>query len=247
MISLKQNEIIVFSGDSITDGGRSRNMDLNHNLGHGYQYILAARMCMENMEKRPRFINKGYSGAGISVIYNSWYKDVIAYHPSLISILIGINDIFRGDEKTAELIAKRYEKTYEMLLRDTRELLPDTRLVLCEPFFIPARKSKEFVKYSPNVACEDAFFITDIHTKEELDYITGEIVMLQQAVRRLAEKYDCIFVPLQEEFEKALKNMETEYLLWDGVHPTVAGHGILAEKWYKCVESSVINQEKGKE
>lgn len=59
MISLKENEIIVFSGDSITDGGRSRNMDLNHNLGHGYQYILAARMCMENMEKRPRFINKG--------------------------------------------------------------------------------------------------------------------------------------------------------------------------------------------
>jgi len=80
-----------------------------------------------------------------------------------------------------------------------------------------------------------------IYSEEMIQYVVDELGKLQQAVRRLVEKYDCIFVPLQEEFDKALENydIETEYLLWDGVHPTVAGHGLIAEKWYQCVEGEL--------
>ncbi|MBS6832806.1 MAG: hypothetical protein KH216_08300 [Clostridiales bacterium] len=49
-----------------------------------------------------------------------------------------------------------------------------------------------------------------------------------------------MFVPLQDEFDKYLKDVETEYLLWDGVHPTVAGHGIIARRWYDTVDESGI-------
>ena len=60
----------------------------------------------------------------------------------------------------------------------------------------------------------------------------------QQAARRLADKHGAVFVPLQDEFDKYLKDVETEYLLWDGVHPTVAGHGIIARQWYDTVDKS---------
>lgn len=236
MINLSKNEIIVFAGDSITDGGRSRNMDLNHNLGHGYQYILAAKLGLENIEKTPKFINKGYSGASISVVNNSWYQDVITYNPGLISILIGINDIFRGYADVAAYVAEKFEKTYDMLLNDTKKLLPNTEIILCEPFFIHTKNQRNFIAFSPNIECEEPFEIGDVWTAEKVDYIISELHKLQLSVRKLAKEYHCIFVPLQEEFDKACETVEAEYLLWDGVHPTVVGHEIIAKMWYKCVE-----------
>ena len=35
---------ILFQGDSITDGNRGRSADLNHVHGHGFVYLLAARL-----------------------------------------------------------------------------------------------------------------------------------------------------------------------------------------------------------
>ena len=51
MLKLKENDIILFQGDSITDGARGRNSDLNHILGHGYQYILAGQLLADNIGK----------------------------------------------------------------------------------------------------------------------------------------------------------------------------------------------------
>lgn len=239
MIRFKKKETIVFSGDSITDGGRGRSMDLNHHMGHGYQYILAAKLSRDNLEWQPRFINKGYSGAKVGEIYNTWYKDVIHYNPTMISILIGINDASSGNSNLSEYVAARYERNYDMLLHDTASLLPDTKLVICEPFFIPAKHPQEFVKYSPHVFCERDFEVAE-KTEEEIQYIVTQTQKLQKIARGLAKEYGCTFVPLQDVFEKALRHVETEYLLWDGVHPTVAGHALLAERWYECVSKADI-------
>ena len=35
MIYLNSEDIVLFSGDSITDGNRGRKMDCNHTMGHG--------------------------------------------------------------------------------------------------------------------------------------------------------------------------------------------------------------------
>ena len=78
--------------------------------------------------------------------------------------------------------------------------------------------------------------IGDVWTAEKVDYIISELHKLQLSVRKLGKEYHCIFVPLQEEFDKACETVEAEYLLWDGVHPTVVGHEIIAKMWYKCVE-----------
>ena len=55
MIKLKENTTILFQGDSITDGNRGRNEDLNHIMGHGYQYIVGARLQGDNPRSRAYF------------------------------------------------------------------------------------------------------------------------------------------------------------------------------------------------
>ena len=69
MIKLNDNERILFQGDSITDGGRGRNDDLNHIMGHGYQYIVASKLCGDNIDKDITVTNRGVSGNRISDLY----------------------------------------------------------------------------------------------------------------------------------------------------------------------------------
>ena len=57
---------ILFQGDSITDGNRGRNNDLNHILGHGYQFIIACKYGAELPERNLTFMNRGVSGNRVS-------------------------------------------------------------------------------------------------------------------------------------------------------------------------------------
>jgi lysophospholipase L1-like esterase len=61
----------------------------------------------------------------------------------------------------------------------------------------------------------------------------------QSVVRKLAEKYDAVFVGFQEVFDKACKKMHCNYWIWDGVHPTVPGHELMAREWLKQVEKRI--------
>ena len=108
---LDGNDIVLFSGDSITDGNRGRKMDCNHIMGHGYQFILAAKAAYENFERRPKFINKGYSGATTANLLETWQEDVIDNAPTVLSILVGTNDGLFGFLNGLSL--KEVEGTYE--------------------------------------------------------------------------------------------------------------------------------------
>ena len=92
MIYLNSEDIVLFSGDSITDGNRGRKMDCNHIMGHGYQFIVSAKLAYDNSERRPKFVNKGYSGATMGKLLETWQEDVIANRPTVLSILAGTND-----------------------------------------------------------------------------------------------------------------------------------------------------------
>lgn len=239
MIKVKENTKILFAGDSITDGGRSRNMDLNHNLGHGYQYIVSSRIAADNINKRPKFINKGFSGGGINALYEVWYEQVLKLSPDVISIYIGVNDLYKSIKGLENANIERYERVYDLLISDTVAYLPNVKLVIVEPIFGITHNVKKYVEYSPNVMCEKEFVPLSVNeTDEEKEFHRSEVTKFQQAARRLADKHGTVFVPLQDEFDKYLKDVETEYLLWDGVHPTVAGHGIIARRWYDTVDES---------
>lgn len=241
MIYLKQNDVVAFAGDSITDGNRGRTMDCNHLMGHGYQYLLAARMAAENLSRTPRFINKGYSGENICQTYARWSLDILQYKPAIISLLIGINDVSqRTDDLPDSYIAEKYERIYRMLLADTKRLCPDAQLVLCEPFFEPVHNQQNPYQNCPHPMCEPFFRpLNADQTQAEMDRIGAVVCELRTIVRRLAGEYGCIFVPFQDIFTNHARTAEPEYLIWDGVHPTLAGHSLMAARWYDVVDRAM--------
>ncbi|MDQ0172180.1 SGNH/GDSL hydrolase family protein [Paenibacillus tundrae] len=211
------SSVILFQGDSITDGGRSRNDDPNHFLGHGYAYLVASRLSVDLAARQPLFYNRGISGDRASDLYARWNEDTFSLKPDLISILIGVNDAWRSMNGEARGFTDRLGRAYRHLLEETREVMPNTGLVLMEPFILQTGA-----------------------TVENWDRWQERIGEYQHLVRELAHEFDAVFVPLQQQFNDALQQAEAAYWLWDGVHPTAAGHELIARQWLDVVQNSPL-------
>ncbi|MET3938780.1 lysophospholipase L1-like esterase [Paenibacillus sp. PvP094] len=209
--------VILFQGDSITDGGRSRNDDPNHFLGHGYAYLISSRLGAELAEKQLTFYNRGVSGDRASDLYARWNEDTFSLKPDLISILIGVNDAWRIINNEPSGVTDRLGRAYHHLLEETREVLPNTGLVLMEPFILKTGA-----------------------TVDKWDAWQEKIGQYQRLVRELADEFGAVFVPLQDVLNQATEKAEASYWLWDGVHPTAAGHELIARQWLSVVQDSQL-------
>lgn len=213
----RSSRTILFQGDSITDGNRGRNDDPNHILGHGYAYIIAGRLGNEQAESDHHFINRGISGNRVSDLYARWNEDAISLKPDLISLLIGVNDASKEVNGEPGGATDRFERAYRHLLDETKEVLPDSGLVLCEPFILnTGAPAERWSKWQERIGA------------------------YQNTVRELAAQYGAVFVPLQQPFEQASLRKNSEYWLWDGVHPTTAGHDLIAGCWLEAVQNSPL-------
>ncbi|WP_028562447.1 SGNH/GDSL hydrolase family protein [Paenibacillus pinihumi] len=208
---------ILFQGDSITDGGRGRNEDPNHLLGHSYAHLIGAKLGRELAEKQPLFINRGISGNRVSDLYARWNEDAIALKPDIISILIGVNDAWRSMSNEPSGVTDRFGRAYKVLLEETREVMPNTGLILLEPFILKTGA-----------------------TEENWGQWQERVQLYQNITRELAEQFGAVFVPLQAAFNEACQRAEAAYWIWDGVHPTSAGHQIIADQWISVVQSSKL-------
>jgi len=209
--SLKPTPLtILFQGDSITDGNRGRSSDPNHVLGHGYAFAIASRLGAEFPERNLTFINRGVSGNTVAALNERWTTDALDLKPDVLSILIGVNDVLFG-MKSGNRISG-FEEELRTLLQATRKGLPNTKLVLIEPFIL----SVGMVKENP-------------------ERWSNEMATIQGAIRKLAAEFDCIHLPLQQTFTNALERAPADYWIWDGIHPTVSGHGLMAIEWMKKV------------
>ncbi|MGD0571719.1 MAG: SGNH/GDSL hydrolase family protein [Sedimentisphaerales bacterium] len=197
---------ILFQGDSITDGNRGRNNDLNHILGHGYQFIIACKYGAELPERNLTFMNRGISGNKVSDLLSRWQTDTIDLKPDILSILIGVNDLGSG------VSAEQFEQQYDQLLSNTVKALPNIKLVLCEPFGLPVGGKK-------------AIWQT----------YRADLAVRQAIVVKLGEKYHAPVVHYQKMFEDAVKRVPADYWIWDGVHPTFSGHQLMADEWIRTV------------
>ncbi|OUS67962.1 lysophospholipase [Paenibacillus sp. MY03] len=204
---------VLFQGDSITDGGRGRNEDLNHITGHSYPYLIAGKLGHQHAEARPCFINRGVSGNRVSDLYARWNEDAISLKPDVLSILIGVNDASRIVNGLPSGATDRFERAYRHLLEETREVLPDTKLVLCEPFILEAGT-----------------------LADNWEGWSRKLSEYREVVRQLSGEFETVHVPLQAAFDRAASRTDAAYWLWDGVHPTAAGHGLIAGEWLAAVK-----------
>lgn len=233
---LKENSVILFYGDSITDGNRGRSMDGNHILGHGYAYILSARIGLENYEKQFKFINKGISGNVISQLYERLQNDVIDHKPDVISILVGTNDVGHALMDRTGSPVERYIDTYRKMIHEIKEKLPDAKIVICEPFYLVIDNYEAPYQNTPYCICEEYVKPGNIPKDDEaINFRRTEMDKMQKALKQFVEAEGLVYVPLQEEFERYAAKIPGEYLVWDSIHPTAVGHELIASKWLSVV------------
>jgi len=216
-IRAKNGMVILFQGDSITDGNWGRNLDPNHIMGHGYAFSIASRLGADFPEKSLKFHNRGISGNKIIDLASRWQIDTLDLKPDLLSILIGVNDSSSVVFNWEPIISvEKYEAEYSRLLKQTQELFPNIMFVLCEPFILKVGK-----------------------VAENWEAYYSDLLKRQAVVRKLATQYNAIFVGFQEVFNKACKKATADYWIWDGVHPTVPGHQLMAREWIKQVGKKI--------
>jgi len=208
---LEKGDKLLMIGDSITDCGRARPVGEGFaGLGDGYVRLVYALLTAVYPEKLIRVINMGVSGNTVRALKERWDTDVLALRPDWLSIMIGVNDVWRQFDAPqmvgVHVLPEEYENTLEMLVKQTRPLLKG--LVLMRPFHIEPLK-------------EDAMRSTvDLY---------GDIV------KKIAEKYDAIFVDTQAAFDKLLQYGHSSRYSWDRVHPDLAGHTVIAKAFLDAI------------
>ncbi|MBQ4085952.1 MAG: SGNH/GDSL hydrolase family protein [Clostridia bacterium] len=201
---------VVFQGDSITDVGRSR--DNERLSGSGYATLVAARLGFEAPGEY-ECVNRGISGNRVVDLYARWRIDALNLKPDIITILIGVNDVWHDvNERWNGVEADRFEEVYDMLLNYTEQKAPGTRVIILEPFVLPGTATDPY-----------------------WDYFAAEVPLRADAAKRVAEKHGCAFVPLQADFDAACGKAPASHWLADGVHPTAAGHELIARKLYAAI------------
>ncbi len=198
---------ILFQGDSITDAERSRDQDFL--AGSGYPTIVAGELGLEHPGKY-EFVNRGVSGNRSVDLLSRVRNDIINLRPDVMSILIGVNDVWHELATGNGVSAKYYEVYYKLIIEEVKSALPDIRIMLLEPFVLKASA-----------------------TEEKWDIFRGEVEKRAAAAQRVAKSYGLEFITLQNKFDEAAKLAAPDYWLTDGVHPTPAGHALIAHEWIK--------------
>ncbi|MBQ6898294.1 MAG: SGNH/GDSL hydrolase family protein [Clostridia bacterium] len=201
---------ILFQGDSITDAGRSRDND--NDRGTGYPTLVSAELGLKYPGEY-KFINKGISGNRIVDLYSRIKCDFINLKPDYLTILIGINDVWHEIGNRNGVDNDKFFRVYCNLIEEIRAMLPDIEIFILEPFVLKASA-----------------------TEKSWGVFRKETLMRAESARAVAEKFGLTFVPLQEKFDEAEKKAEASYWLGDGVHPTAAGHEIIANEVVKALE-----------
>ena len=199
---------ILFQGDSITDAGRDKRN--YHDMGQGYPKYASENIVKDFPEVDFEFINFGISGNRTSQLFDRIYTDGIEFQPDIISILIGVNDIWHryGGSKIAttdEQIELNYRCILERLKKET-----NAKIVMLAPFALDA---------------------------VDKEYIREDLKKVGPIIKGLAEKYADVYIPLDEHFANALKTQpEPLYYSADGVHPNENGRMFIGKIYAEAVK-----------
>src|SRR4029077_1285682 len=199
---------ILFQGASITDCGRDRSVtgaNAAAGLGNGYPLLIASRLLAQRAEAGYRFFNRGVSGNTVPDCDARWQAHTLALAPHVVSMLIGVNDYWHTLNGSYKGTADDYEHQFSALLARTRTALPGVRLIVLEPFVLRT-----------GVVTDQWFPAFDERRK---------------VARRVADGAGATFLATQDLFDRLSRQAPPAYWSADGVHPTAAGHGAIADLW----------------
>jgi lysophospholipase L1-like esterase len=212
-IMIQRNDIILFQGDSITDVGRDRQiLEANNRsgLGPGYVHHTAAFLLSDLPDLKLTVYNRGIGGNRITDMAQRWRPDCLDLNPNILSILIGVNDTWHGQDNPQNGVPlEQFDRLYRDILDESLAASSSPKLILGQPFALRCGA------------------VTDNWYPEFTDR--------QAIVEQIARDYNTVFVPYQQAFETAAADTGPEYWTTDGVHPTTAGHMLMARTWIQTV------------
>ncbi|MBR6185099.1 MAG: SGNH/GDSL hydrolase family protein [Clostridia bacterium] len=208
----EKNDTVLFIGDSISDYERARPVGegLFNAWGRSYVADAGSLLCCMYPELRLRIVNMGIGGNQVRDLDARWEKDVMDRKPDWVSVLIGINDVWRQFDSPympeTHVLPDEYEKTYEALIQRT---LPSVKgMILMTPYFM-----------EPNRA----------------DPMRARMDEYGQIVKKLADKYRCVFVDLQAAWDQLFLHMHPCNIAWDRIHPNQIGCMYIAKTFLRAV------------
>jgi lysophospholipase L1-like esterase len=206
IMRFENGQKILFIGDSITDCGRR---DQSAPYGSGYMSLVRAMTLARYPDMGLRFENRGIGGNTVRHLAERWDADVIAEQPDWLSVMIGINDVWRSFDRGGDgaVGIEEYETTYRDLLADA-VARTGCRLIVAEPYMIEADRT------DPMRAQMDAY---------------------GQVARRLATEFDAITVQTQAAFDRALETTPAGACANDRIHPNLEGHGVIAIEFLRAI------------
>ncbi len=220
---------VLYIGDSVTDGGWGRSggsmmpsekrnhTDLNHIYGHSYMMLCAAHYLSTQPFSGLQFFNRGISGYTLTDLEARWDKDVRDLHPDILSILIGTNDVgqWLKDHPTDESFNYQdWESRYRTYVQKSKALNSNLKLMLGTPFIAKT-------------------------TSAARQHMTDKLAAI---VRKIAKEEHAICIPYDSLFNQLQRRQPNDrYWIWDGVHPTAAGHQQMANLWIsKATEAGLL-------
>lgn len=212
-MKIEPNEKLVFIGDSITSA--ARNFDLGgegNDDAYGSGYVRMVKSILDAFcpERRIRVINKGIGGHTVLDLAERWQRDVLDLKPDWLSVMIGINDVWRQFDRPlmteSHVQLDVYTDTYRRLLEQTRPGLKG--LVIASPYVLDTN-------------------IDDAMRRRMDEY--------RAVSQQMAEEFDGIYVDTQVAFDAYLQHYHSNQLCGDRIHPSSSGHMVIARAWLNAL------------
>ena len=235
---------ILFQGDSITDCSRYRKAtDAKQEtialwscgrpfkkvtaMGEGYPKLVSEELATK-ASGAYKFYNRGVGGDRIPDVYARIVKDIIKLKPDYMSLLVGVNDVWRNfDSDGTGTGTARFEKVYNILIEELKEELPELKMIIMGPFLLHGSAGDN----RPD-------------EPDRFERFSAGVAELADITKKLAEKHGLKFVDLQAMFDEAVKTTPAIELTGDGVHPTLKGHELIKNEWLKAFDEITAGESK---
>lgn len=224
---------VLFIGDSVTDGGwgnsggkmisadKRNHNDMNHIYGHSFMMLCATHYESNMPDTEWKFYNRGISGNTLADIAARWHSDALSLQPDVVTVLVGINDVYAflkssKDKPDATFDFAAWDRQYRSLLDSLLIANKNVRIMIGAPFIAKEGRTGRAGNYA------------------ECERIVSQ---LAEITRTIAHDYGASFLPFNDMFASLIATQPRPgYWIWDGIHPSPAGHRRMADLWIKAFD-----------